>query len=310
MLFDSLKLRPTLYCLYQFFRMDILSTLFACHTIAQIDFAKEIDSMLMAIDIGNTNIHFGLWHENSWKLSWRARTVQDKMPDEYAVLVRNFLSSADLDYRAVTGVAISSVVPALTGGFVELVQRYMQIDALVVNHKTNTGIRIEIDQPEQAGADRIVNTAAVVAQYGGPAIVIDFGTATTFDIVSADGAYRGGAIAPGIRVAHDALVQQTAQLHKVNLVPPPCAIGGNTIHAMQSGIVWGYVSLVEGLVVRLKKAMQESGAAKDHIQVIATGGLSSLIAQHTTIIDLIAPELTLDGLRIIYALNHKPESGG
>jgi len=256
-------------------------------------------SGLLAIDIGNTNVHLGLWSGDSWRLSWRARTVADKMPDEYAVLVRNFLSSADLSYKAITGVAISSVVPPLTSTFVELAQRYIELEPLVVTHQTKTGVRIAIDQPEQAGADRIVNAAAVVALYGGgPAIVIDFGTATTFDIVSADGAYRGGAIAPGIVIAHDALVTRTARLHKVDLMPPPCVIGGNTIHAMQSGIFWGYVSLVEGLVARLKEAM-----ADEHIQVIATGGLAPLFDQHTDVIDLIAPELTLDGLRVIYEMN-------
>lgn len=254
--------------------------------------------MLLAFDIGNTNIHLGLWQANSWRLSWRARTVADKMPDEYAVLVRNFLSSADLDNRAITGVIISSVVPPLTTAFAELSRRYFQLEPIVVTNKTKTGVRIDIDQPEQAGADRIVNSAAVVALYGGPAIVIDFGTATTFDVVSADGAYIGGAIAPGIGVAHDALVSRAAKLHKVDLVPPPNPIGRNTIHAMQSGIFWGYVALVEGLVVRIKAAM-DGGS----IKVIATGGLAPLFKAHTTCIDLIAPELTLDGLRVIYELN-------
>jgi type III pantothenate kinase len=255
---------------------------------------------LLAIDIGNTNIHLGYWRDNAWRPSWRARTVADKMPDEYAVLARNFLSSADLTYKDISGVIISSVVPPLTGTFAELVKRYIEIEPLVVTHQTKTGVKIAIDQPEQAGADRIVNAAAVVAQYGGPAIVIDFGTATTFDVVSADGAYRGGAIAPGIIVAHDALVEHAARLHKVDLTPPPCAIGTNTIHAMQSGIFWGYVSLVEGLVVRLKQAMGDP-----NIRVIATGGLAPLFDEHTHVIDLIAPELTLDGLRVIYEMNRE-----
>lgn len=257
--------------------------------------------MLLAVDIGNTNIHLGLWQANSWALSWRARTVADKMPDEYAVLVRNFLTSAAVADQAISSVIISSVVPPLTGAFVELSRRYFHIDPLVVTNKTETGIRVEIDQPEQAGADRIVNTAAVVALYGGgPAIVIDFGTATTFDVVSADGAYKGGAIAPGIVLAHDALVSRAARLHKVDLMPPPSPIGGNTIHAMQSGIFWGYVSLVEGLVMRIKAAMDV-----EPIKVIATGGLAPLFNQHTEAIDIIAPELTLDGLRVIYELNRK-----
>lgn len=256
--------------------------------------------MLLAVDIGNTNIHLGLWHSNAWQLSWRARTVPDKMPDEYAVLVRNFLQSGDVGYKAITGVVIASVVPTLTVAFREMIERYLHMDPLIVTHSIKTGVRITIDQPEQAGADRIVNAAAVMSLYGGPAIVIDFGTATTFDIITADGAYAGGAIAPGIGVAHDALVSRAARLHKVDLLPPPNPIGGNTIHAMQSGIFWGYVGLMEGLVVRLKQAMQE-----EHVRVIATGGLATLFNEHTTMIDTIAPELTLDGLRVVYDLNHK-----
>ncbi len=250
------------------------------------------------MDIGNTNVNMGLWYQNEWIISWRARTVPDKMPDEYAVLLRNFLESSDLTYAAISGVAISSVVPRLTTSFVELVQRYIHVEPLVVTHRTKTGVRIEIDQPEQAGADRIVNSAAVVALYGAPAIVIDFGTATTFDIVSADGAYRGGAIAPGIVISQDALVSHTAQLHKVNLQPPPCVIGTNTIHAMQSGIFLGYVAMIEGMVARFKAAMDD-----EQVKVIGTGGLAVLFNQNTDAIDLIAPELTLEGLRVIYDLN-------
>jgi type III pantothenate kinase len=256
-------------------------------------------ALLLAIDVGNTNVHLGLWKAESWALSWRARTVADKMPDEYAVLVRNFLNSADVGWKDITGVIISSVVPPLTRAFTEMVIRYGDIEPLVVTSQTKTGIRIDIDQPEQAGADRIVNSAAVSALYGGPAIVIDFGTATTFDVISADGAYKGGAIAPGINIAHDALVSRAARLHKIDLTPPPSPIGRNTIHAMQSGIFWGYVALIEGLVTRIKAALPEDG----NVKVIATGGLAVLFNEHTSIIDIIAPELTLDGLRLIYELN-------
>lgn len=262
----------------------------------------ETASRLLAVDIGNTNIHLGIWQGDSWRLSWRARTVVNKMPDEYAVLVRSFLNNADppLAYKDISGVIICSVVPTLTAAFAELVQRYIHCEPVIVTNRTPMGIEIDIDQPEQAGPDRLVNAAAVTKLYGGPAIVIDFGTATTFDIVSRGGAYQGGAIAPGINIAHDALVSRTARLHKIDLVPPPHPIGRNTIHAMQSGIFWGYVSLVEGLTARLKTAINEA-----NVKVIATGGLAPLFDQHTTIIDLIAPELTLDGLRIIYAMNHE-----
>jgi type III pantothenate kinase len=257
--------------------------------------------MLLAIDIGNTNIHLGLWNGDGWRLSWRARTVENKMPDEYAVLVRNFLDTANVGIGAISGVIISSVVPTLTHAFDTLSQRYLNQQPILVNYQTMTGIKIEIDQPQQAGADRIVNTAAVVALYQYPAIVIDFGTATTFDVVSAEGAYVGGAIAPGITLAHDALVSRAAQLHKIDLVPPPDAVGKNTIHAMQSGIFWGYVGLVEGLVLRIKQSL-----ASDAIKVYATGGLAPIFKEHTKMIDQIIPELTLDGLRVIYELN-KPK---
>lgn len=254
---------------------------------------------LLAIDIGNTNVHLGLWRDNAWRPAWRARTVQDKMPDEYAVLIRSFMEGDGLSFDQISGVVIGSVVPRLTAAFVELAQRHMGIEPLVVTNQTRTGITVDIDIPEQAGADRIVNSAAVHALYGGPAIVIDFGTATTFDVVSADGAYQGGAIAPGINLAHDALVSRAARLHKIDLVPPPNPVGRNTIHAMQSGIFLGYVSLVEGLVRRIKASM-----GGDDIKVIATGGLAPVFQAQTDVIDLIAPELTLDGLRIIYELNH------
>lgn len=254
---------------------------------------------LLCIDIGNTNIHFGVWEKGAWRVSWRARTVPDKMADEYAVLLRNFLRGDRLSFSHISGVAISSVVPALNRTFYELVTRYIEIEPLFVAATTKMGIGIEIDQPQQAGADRLVNAAAVVALYGAPAIVIDFGTATTFDVIASTNAYRGGAIAPGITLAHDALVRSTAQLHKIDLKAPPGVIGTNTIHAMQSGVFLGYVALVEGLVTRIKAAMNE----KTPIKVIGTGGLAPLFQQATPAIDLIAPELTLEGLRIIYALN-------
>jgi len=255
---------------------------------------------LLAVDIGNTNIHLGLCQNDQWVFAWRARTVPDKMPDEYAVLLQSFLTSAGLTPDAITGVVIGSVVPALTRAFAELSERYLKITPLVVTAQTKIGITIDIDQPEQAGPDRYINAAAVAALYGGPAIVVDFGTATTFDVVGADGAYRGGAIAPGIGIAHDALVSRTARLHKIDLQPPPSPIGRNTIHAMQSGIFLGYLALVEGMVQRIKAAMPEPDAS---IQVIGTGGLAAIFQPHTALFDRVEDELTLEGLRIIHALN-------
>lgn len=256
---------------------------------------------LLAIDIGNTNIHLGLWQNDQWALSWRARTVADKMADEYGVLVRNFLNSAGVRFEDITGVVIANVVPALTLAFHELVVRYLNVEPIIVSARVNLGVKVAIDLPEQAGADRLANAAAVVALHGGgPAIVVDFGTATNFDVVTSANEYVGGALAPGIGVAADALVSRAAKLHKVELQPPPDAIGRNTMHAMQSGIFWGYIGLIEGLVIRIKRSLDAPDA-----KVIGTGGLATVVARHTTIFTAIEPELTLDGLRVIYELNRK-----
>ena len=254
--------------------------------------------MLLAFDIGNTNIHMGLWDGERWRLSWRARTVTEKMPDEYAVLARNFLSTADVALQRIKGVVMSSVVPALTSAFQEMIWRYLSIEALTVNSGAILGIDIAIDMPEQAGADRLCNAVALSQLFGAPAVSVDFGTSTNFDVLSADNKYIGGALSPGIGLAHDALVSRAAQLHKVELVPPPNPIGRNTIHAMQSGIFWGYVGMIDSLLERILDQLACDGA-----QVVATGGLAPLFKAHIRRIDHVAPELTLDGLRLIYEMN-------
>ena len=256
--------------------------------------------MLLAFDIGNTNIHLGLWDGASWRLSWRARTVAQKMPDEYAVLLRNFLDTAEVDFRAISAVCISSVVPSLTSTFQELVRRYLKLEPLTVSSNMSLGITIAIDMPEQAGADRICNSVALSQLYGAPAVSVDFGTSTNFDVLSADNEYIGGVIAPGIRLAHDSLVSRAAQLHKVDLLPPPQPIGRNTIHAMQSGIFWGYVGMIESLLERIIAQLDSPGTT-----VIATGGLAPVFNEHVALIDDVAPELTLDGLRLIYEINRE-----
>ncbi len=254
--------------------------------------------MLLAIDIGNTNIHLGLWDGGAWRLSWRARTVAAKMTDEYAVLARNFLNTAGVDFAAVSAVCMSSVVPALTGTFQDLSRRYLGLEPLNVNSKTNLGIVIAIDMPEQAGADRLCNAVALSHQFGAPAVSVDFGTSTNFDVLSAEREYIGGVIAPGVGLAHDALVSRAAQLHKVDLAPPPKPIGRNTIHAMQSGIFWGYIGMIEALLGRVLAELDSS-----ETKVVATGGLAPAIKAHIGLIDDVAPELTLDGLRLIHELN-------
>lgn len=254
--------------------------------------------MLLAIDIGNTNIHFGLHTGTDWCCTWRARTIREKMSDEYAVLLRNFFEERAFTFDDIGAVVMASVVPDLTGTFIEMSERYLHHIPLNVGPETKTGIKILLDNPHEIGPDRIVNAAAARALYGCPAIVVDFGTATTYDVLNADGDYIGGAIAPGIGLAHDALVSRAARLHKVELEPPPSVIGHNTIHAMQSGLFLGYVAMIEGLVTRIKAELGAPDA-----RVIATGGLASLFAEHTPVIEEIAPNLTLDGLRIIWELN-------
>jgi type III pantothenate kinase len=254
--------------------------------------------MLLTIDVGNTNIHFGLHTGSDWCCTWRARTVPLKMSDEYAVLLRNFFREGDLEFGDVTGVVMASVVPDLTPTMITMSERYLKQTPLNVGTGVKTGIRVLLDNPREVGADRVVNAAAVKKLYGGPAIVLDFSTSTNWDVINADGDYLGGAIAPGIGIAHDALVSRAARLLKVDLKPPPAAIGKNTIHAMQSGLFFGYVGMIEGVIARIKAELKLPG-----VRVIATGGLADLFAAHTDVIDEIAPNLTLEGLRIIWEMN-------
>ncbi len=256
--------------------------------------------MLLAIDVGNTNIHFGLYdpQAEAWRCSWRAQTVHERMADEYAVLLRSFFGEHSLAFADVRGVVMASVVPPLTPTFIQMSERYLKHTPLNVGPATRTGVRVLVDNPQEVGPDRVVNVAAVRALYGSPAIVIDFGTATTWDVVDAEGNYLGGAIAPGIGLAHDALVRRAARLIKVDLQPPPSPIGRNTVHAMQSGLFLGYVAMIEGLVERIRAEL-----AAPAVRVIATGGLAPLFAEHTRVIEAIAPNLTLDGLRLIWELN-------
>jgi len=259
--------------------------------------------MLLTIDVANSNIHFGLHTGSDWCCTWRARTVPLKMSDEYAVLLRNFFRESNIEFSDVTGVVMASVVPDLTGTMIQMSERYLKQTPVNVGPGVKTGIRVLIDNPREVGADRVVNAAAVKALYGGPAIVLDFSTATSWDVINADGDYLGGAIAPGIGVAHDALVSRTSRLLKVDLKAPPAAIGKNTIHAMQSGLFFGTVGMIEGMVARLKSEMLAQGIDGKGIKVIATGNLAELFAEYTDAIDTIAPNLTLEGLRIIWELN-------
>jgi type III pantothenate kinase len=253
--------------------------------------------MLLAIDIGNTDTTLGLFDDKELRVTWHIATSIDRMADEYATLLLNLLHHHGLDTSAVKQAALCSVVPPLTATYKELFQKYFHISPLVVGAGVKTGVRIRMDNPREVGSDRIVNAAAAHHLYGGPIIITDLGTATTFDIISKEGDYLGGAIAPGINTAAESLFMQAAMLPKVELVRPKHAIGTNTITAMQSGIVFGYAALIEGMVARIQQELEEKA------KVVATGGWAELMAKETPAIDVVNPNLTLIGLRLIYLMN-------
>ena len=253
--------------------------------------------MLLTIDIGNTNVTLGLYRGEVLGPRWRLATVHERMPDEYGLQFLGLFEHAGVSPDELSGICMASVVPPLTGKFIEACGKYLGLKPLVGDTGVKTGVRIRYEDPRAVGADRIVDAAAVQKLYGGPACVVDFGTATTFDGISDKGEYLGGAIAPGIGIAAEALFLRTAKLPRVDLQRPPSAIGRNTVHAMQSGLLFGYVSLVEGMVARFRKELGEN------MKVIATGGLADIIARETEVIQIIAPWLTLDGLKIIWELN-------
>lgn len=253
--------------------------------------------MLLCVDIGNTNITLGLYQGETLGPRWRLATDHERMPDEFILQLLGFLTHAGLGRGDVHGAALASVVPPLTGKWVEVCREGLGCDPLVVDGTVETGVRILYEPPNAVGADRIVDAVAAYRLYGGPSCIVDFGTATTFDAISAEGHYLGGAIAPGIGIAAQALFQRTAKLPRVELARPPAAIGRNTEHSMQSGLLFGYVSLVEGMVARFR---QELGP---RMHVIGTGGLAEVIARETQVIEHLAPWLTLDGLRMVYDMN-------
>jgi len=253
--------------------------------------------MLLAIDIGNTDTTLGVFEGEELCATWHMATGIHRMADEYAALLLNLLRHQGLDISEIKEIALCSVVPPLIATFDELCQRYFHLSPLVVGAGVKTGVRIRMDNPREVGADRIANAAAAHHLYGGPIIITDLGTATTFDTVSREGDYVGGAIAPGISTAAEALFMQAAMLPRVELVHPKRAIGTNTITAMQSGIVFGYVGLIEGIVARIQQELGERA------KVVATGGFAELIARETAVIDVVNPNLTLIGLRLIYLLN-------
>ena len=257
------------------------------------------ENMLLAIDIGNTETTLGVFDGNELKATWHTATVIHRTADEHAILLFNLLGHQGLQASDVKGVSLCNVVPPITSIYEDMFRRHFNVSLLVVAAGIKTGVRICMDNPKEVGADRIVDAVAAHHLYGGPVIVVDFGTATTFDTVSGNGDYLGGAIAPGMITAAEAMSRETAVLPCVELARPDRVIGTNTIDAMKSGIVFGYVAMVEGMVARIQR---ELGA---RTKVVATGGYAGLIARETKVIDEVNPDLTLVGLRLVYRMNQE-----
>ena len=254
--------------------------------------------MLLVIDAGNSNLTLGVFRGPELIAQWRLLTDREKSGDRYASEVRELFEQAGIAVKSIEGIAIASVVPQLDQALEQLARAVFQLTPLFVNHKTDTGLKIHYDSPGELGADRIVDAAGALAKYGAPCIVVDFGTATTFNAVSAAHEYLGGAIAPGIKISAEALFTQAAKLPRVEIKKPETVIATSTTGAMESGIYHGYAGLVDGL---LEKMIAEMGARP---RVIATGGLAPLVAGASKLIEAIDETLTLDGLRVIYERNN------
>lgn len=251
--------------------------------------------MLLAIDIGNTNIVLGIFDGNRLAHHWRLRTEKEVTEDEFHLLIKNLLSLVDLQMASLTDTIISCVVPPMVNIFERLCDKYLQHKPFWVDADTFSHMPILYDNPKEVGADRIVNAVGAFHKYGSSLIVVDFGTATTFDCISADGAYLGGVISPGIIISSEALFQKASKLPRVEIfVKPKKAIGRDTISSMNAGIIFGYAGLVDGIVARIKKEMPSAP------KVIATGALADLVAEAAQSIEAVEPHLTLEGLRIIY----------
>jgi type III pantothenate kinase len=253
--------------------------------------------MLLTIDIGNTNLTLGLYEGDTLGAHWRLATDHNRMPDEYGLQFLGLLQNAGKTLKDIKGISLASVVPPLTGRVVQACREYLKQEPLVVDAGVKTGIKIRYEDPKAVGADRVCDAVAVMKLYGGPACVVDFGTATTFNAVTKDGEYLGGAITAGINLAAEALYTRAAKLPRIDLQVPPSVIGRNTVHAMQSGLLFGYVSMVEGMVNRFRSELGGD------MKVVATGGLAEVVAHETKVIDIISPWLTLEGLRLIWELN-------
>jgi len=256
-----------------------------------------MSSNLLVVDLGNTNLVLGIYRGDQLVNSWRLATARERTADEYGILARQLVG--DSLHASLEGAIVASVVPPLNHAMAVMIRKYFGIDPLFVEPGVKTGIAIQVDNPAEVGADRIVNCVAAHATYGGPTVVVDFGTATTFDVVSDEPAYIGGVIAPGLNVSAEALFARAARLPRVDIRRPEHVVGTNTVVNMQSGIYFGYLSLVDGILTRIKREIPNLK------RVVATGGLASLFAEESEHIDDVDAELTMKGLKLIYDRNRK-----
>lgn len=250
--------------------------------------------MLLTLDVGNTNIHLGVFRGAELLAHWDVSNNRDRTADELGLLLWQLFEQRELSRDAVRGASMASVVPMMTGTAATAVRRCFGVDPFVLGPGADTGISVRYDDPREVGADRVANAVGGFAKYGGPLVVVDFGTATTFDAIGADGAYLGGAIAPGLRISIEALSQRAARLPRIDLVRPESAIGRNTAASMQAGIIFGYAGLVEALVARISRELRATP------RVVATGGLAELIVRETGTAAVIDQHLTLEGLRLLW----------
>lgn len=253
--------------------------------------------MILVFDVGNTNIMIGVYQDKNLVEHWRISTASQRTADEHAVLLRALFEGSGLTFKRIRAIVISSVVPPLMMTLDLMSKKYFGFPPLVVGPGIKTGLQIRFENPREVGADRIVNAIAGYELYGGPLIIVDFGTATTFCAITARGEYLGGAIAPGIGISTEALFARAAKLPRVELVKPPSVIGKNTVNSMQSGIIYGFAGQVDAIVSRMKKELPGNP------QVVATGDMAEVMAQEARTIDRVDPQLTLTGLRIIYERN-------
>jgi type III pantothenate kinase len=251
-------------------------------------------SNLLVVDVGNSNVVLGIYRGDDLAGSWRLATARERTADEYGILTRQLIGEAA---GTLDGAIVSSVVPPLNSAFAAMIQQHFGIEPLFVEPGVKTGIAIHVDNPQEVGADRIVNCVAAFERYGGPSIIVDFGTATTFDVVTANAEYVGGVIAPGLNISAEALFARASRLPRVDIRRPPTVIGTNTVVNMQSGLYFGYLGLVDGILTRMKSELPPLK------KIVATGGLAALLAPDSEHIEEVRDDLTLEGLKIIYDRN-------